>query len=282
MPLYDLSYRHFDGPRTSRLERSWALARSGLRLLLRQRRFLLLIAIAWVPAVIRGVQIYIAYHFPPAVKWLAVDASLWKTFLTQQVSGMLVLLVALYAGSGAIASDLRAGALVIYLSKPLSRLDYVVAKAIPVATAILAITLLPGLGLLGLHLSLADDLRLLRENPWLPLSILLYSGTVAAYFSLTVLAASSLSRSGRLAAAGFVMAALGSHFAYRVFSQMRFEEAPPFLSMVGSTVHAADVFFDGASTHPGSPLVSLLAMALLMTASAFLIDRRLRSAEVFS
>ena len=107
MPLHDVSYDRFQGPRINRAARSWALARSSLTLLLRQRRFLFLLAACWLPAVVRAVQIYLARQLPDSVPFLEVNPALWKDFLSQQVRFLLVVAVALYAGSGAISSDLR-------------------------------------------------------------------------------------------------------------------------------------------------------------------------------
>ena len=47
----------------------------------------------------------------------------------------------LYAGAGAISTDLSSGAFVAYLSTPISRVDYLLGKAIPVLGAILVVTL---------------------------------------------------------------------------------------------------------------------------------------------
>lgn len=283
MPLHDVSYRRFQGQRTSRLVRTGALAVSGIELLSRRRRFWLLLALSWVPAVVRGAQIYIARQIPQAgelaAEWLTIGPQLWKSFLTQQISPLAVL-VALYAGSGAIANDLARGALVIYFSKPISRADYLLAKAIPVLCSILAMTLLPALALLGFHLGLAEELGLLRQNPGLPAAIVIYSLLLATHLTLAVLAVSSVTRSARLAAAGFVIILLGSHIAWGALSQMRFGKAPPYLSLVASAKHAADWFFGGESSYAGSPLVSLMAMALVMAGAALLVHRRLGATEV--
>ena len=278
MPVYQPSYRRFDGARTQGWERSWALVRNGVRRLLKQRRFLILVALAWVPAIIRGGQIYAARQFPQAGEWLVVSPELWESFLTQQISLLPVVLVSLYTGSGAIASDLRSGAIVIYLSKPLSRVDYLLGKLLPVFFSLLAITLIPALFLLGLHLAMSNDLSFVRNSPWLPLSMFAYSGWVATYFSLLVLAVSSLTRSGRLAAAGFVLLAMGSHFSYQAASRLTFGEAPPFLSVVGAPVDAAGFFFGSGS----SSYLSLFMMATLMVAAVLLMTRRLRSAGMRS
>jgi len=281
MPLHDISYQHYRGQRLSRRERSLALARSSFALLLKKRRFLILLFATWVPALVRAVQIYVARQLPQTPDWLEVGPRLFQSFLTQQVSpSPFVLLVALFAGAGAVAGDLRSGALIVYLSKPITRLDYIVGKVVPVAGFLLAITLLPALLLLLFALSVASDFRLLQEHPWLPVSIILYSIWVSATFSLTVLAVSSLTRSGRLAAAGFVLAALGSHFFYLVVSRLSFGGLPPYLSVFASSVHVADLFFGGDSRYTGSPYVSLVTTGLLMAGAWFVIDRRLRSTEV--
>ncbi len=287
MPLYDVSYQRFQGQRRGRQARIWALARTVLIHLLRQRRFLFLIAVSWIPAIIRGGQIYLVRQFPEFVSLMEVDQSLWRDFLSQQVSSLLVVFVALYAGSGAIAADLHSGAVVIYLSKPLSRMDYLLGKALPVLVALLSITLAPGLTLLFFHLLMADDLNLLRESPGLPLFILGYSVWLASYFSFTVLAVSSLTRSRRLSAAGFVLLALGSHFVYEMASRMSFYTVPPGFSLIGAAVDSADFFFPtqaGARIYTPiySPIYSIVWMGILMAGSLWVIDRRLRSTEVAS
>ena len=102
MPVYEPSYRRFDGTRTEGWVRSWALVRNGVGRLLKERRFLFLLSLAWVPAIIRGDQIDAARQFPQAGELLQVSPELWESFLTQQISLLPVVLVALYAGAGAM------------------------------------------------------------------------------------------------------------------------------------------------------------------------------------
>jgi len=280
MPLYDLSYQRLQGPRTGRFQKSLALARVSIRLLLKRRSFLLLLAVSWIPAIVRAAQIYVARQFPQAPEFFAVDVSTWREFLGQQVQFLPVVLVSLYVGAPAIASDVSSGALVVYLSKPLSRFDYALGKMLPVAAAIAAITLLPALALLALQLALAPDLDLLASEPWLPLSIVGYSVWLALYFSLAVLAVSSLCRSGRVAGAGFAAIAFGGEIVVR--AALAGARTPPRLfSMTGAAIDSGYFFF--ADTKSGdSPLASAAVMAFAILASAFVIDRMLRSKEALS
>ena len=273
MPLYDLSYRRFEGPRTSRFRRSFALARSAASLLLRRRSFLLLLAVSWIPAVVRAVQIYVARQFPEAPDFFTITPETWREFLGQQVRFLPVVLVSLATGASAIASDFASGAFTIYLSKPISRFDYVLGKAMPVAGAVSAVTLAPALALLLLHLSLAPDFELLSKAPWLPLAVTAYSLFLALYFTLSVLAVSSLCRSGRVAGAGFAALVFGSEIVARTATSRVFG-APRFLSLNGSAIDAGRWFFGESAAV--APLVFMIGVIAL---SALVLDRRLRSGE---
>jgi len=281
MPLHDLSYQHFDGPRTSRFNRSFSLARSSAALLLKRRSFLLLLAASWIPVLARMAQIYVARRFPQAFPFITVDAALWQEFLSQQVVFLPVILVALVTGAGAISTDLSSGAFVVYLSKPISRIDYVFGKAMPVMAALLVVTLVPALTLLMVHVFVAEDIELFAASPFLPLSVVVYSVWICLYFTLTVLAISSLTRSTRVAGAGFGALALGSKVIFVGLSRLRLVQPPAFLSMIDSTVDSGHLFFGNAAS-ANTPFLSIVGMVSLMAASLAVLRWRLSSAEVSS
>ena len=281
MPLHDLSYQHFDGPRTSRFNRSFNLARSAASLLLKRRSFLLLLAASWIPVLARVAQIYVARRFPQAFPFITIDAALWQEFLSQQVVFLPVILVALYTGAGAISADLSTGAFVVYLSKPISRIDYVVGKAMPVMAALLVVTLVPALTLLVVHVFVAEDFQLFAVTPFLPLSVVIYSVWICLYFTLTVLAISSLTLSTRVAGAGFGALALGSKVFFVGLARLRLVQPPAFLSMIDSTVDSGHLFFANAGSG-NTPFLSIASMVSLMLASLAVLCWRLSSAEVSS
>ncbi len=221
----------------------------------------------------RAAQIYVARQFPQAPEFFTITPDTFREFLGQQVRFLPVVLVTLATGASAIAADFASGAFTIALSKPISRLDYLLGKAIPVGAAVSAVTLAPALALLLLHQSLAPDFELLSKAPWLPLAITAYSLLLALYYTLSVLAVSSLCRSGRVAGAGFAALVFGSEIVARTLSSRAFG-APRLPSLNGSAIDASFWFF-GASAAPGS-LAFLLAVIVL---SAFVLDRRLRSSE---
>ena len=88
-----------------------------------------------------------------AASFLAPTPAMFRDFLNQQ--GVFVFFITLYVGSGLIANDRRANALQIYLSKPLTRVDYVVGKLATLLIFLTAVTWLPGI----LLPADADDVR---------------------------------------------------------------------------------------------------------------------------
>jgi len=282
MPLHDLSYQRFDGARTSRAERIVAIARTTITQLVKRRAFLMLLSICWIPVIVRAVLIYVSRQFPQVAVAMTVDAQLWRQFLEQQIILLPVLLIALYTGASAIASDFASGAIVIYLSKPISRLDYCIGKALPVMSALLVVTLVPAFALLIVQLSLAEDFALLKESPFLPVSVLLYSLWICLFFTIVVLAVSSLTRSGRVAGAGFFALVLGSKMVFFVaLTQLRLNDPPAFLSLMDAPADAGYLFF-GNLAGGDAPALSMASMATVMALAILVLRRRLTAAEVAS
>src|SRR5947208_12736061 len=125
MPIHDQGYRRYGGSRDRR-GRAWAvIATAGLRTFFAKRVLLGLLLASWVPFLIRTVQMYAAANLPQAA-FLAPSAGMFRQFLAQQAP--FVFFITVYVGAGLIANDRRANALQIYLSKPLTRTEYVFGK----------------------------------------------------------------------------------------------------------------------------------------------------------
>ena len=86
---------------------------------------------------------------------LPIDGRLFGEFLNQQIG--FTILLSIFGASGLVANDLRTGAILAYLSRPLTRRDYVVGKLLVPLFLNLAVTLAPGLLLYATGLSLAPD-----------------------------------------------------------------------------------------------------------------------------
>lgn len=197
MPIYDQGYRRYEARAPLRQARFWPITREALRQVLSKRAFLLLVASAFVPFVVRVVQIYVVTRFPEAGRILPVDGRLFGDFLNQQIG--FTILLSIFGASGLVANDLRTGAILAYLSRPLTRRDYVLGKLLVPLLLNLSVTLVPGLLLYASGLSLAPELYLKWELAWIGPAIVVHALAMSLVVSLLTLAISALSRSARVA-----------------------------------------------------------------------------------
>ena len=200
MPIHDVTYRHWSGEWTSHPYRWWVITRQGISLLIRKKRFVALMILSAIPFLVRTVILYLSVVVGQ-LGFLKIDAKFFEDFLTQQL--FFAFVIAIYAGAGLIANDLKANALQIYLSKPLTRKDYVIGKLGVVAVFLSLPTLVPGLLLFVLAVAFHSNLDFLQQNYWVTGSIVMYSLTIILTYGLVVLALSALSKSSRFAGIGF-------------------------------------------------------------------------------
>ena len=127
MPIYDQGYRRYEARSPLHQVRFWPITREALRLILAKRAFLGLLAVSFLPFVVRVIQIYVVTRFPEAGRVLPIDGRLFGDFLNQQIG--FTLLLSIFGASGLIANDLRTGAILVYLSRPLTQRDYIARQA---------------------------------------------------------------------------------------------------------------------------------------------------------
>ena len=202
MPIYDQGYRRYEARGPLHQIRFWPITREALRLILAKRAFLGLLAVSFLPFVVRVIQIYIVTRFPEAGRVLPIDGRLFGDFLNQQIG--FTLLLSIFGASGLVANDLRTGAILVYLSRPLTQRDYIAGKLLVPLALNLAVTLVPGLVLYLVGLALAPEQYLKWDLAWIAPAVVAHGLAVSLVVSLVVLAISSLSRSARVAGLGFV------------------------------------------------------------------------------
>jgi ABC-2 type transport system permease protein len=276
MPIHDQGYRHYAGRRRPHGTAWWVIARQQIRTVLSQKRYLALLLLAWIPFVARVVQIYLAANFQQAA-FLATSAQLFRGFLDQQ--GLFVFLL-IVGASGAIADDRRANALQVYLSKPLTRVEYIAGKLFAPMAFVLGVTLLPALLLLVVHVAFAGSLTFVTQNLYLLPAILLYSITLALIGTFTMVALSSLSKSRRFTALTFT----GLFFFTTAMYQVLLRITGSRLWAMISPRDLLSVIGDAAFRIPGEralPLwAALLAATAIVGASVLVLERRIRGVEV--
>jgi ABC-2 type transport system permease protein len=200
MPIYEQTYRRYEARGPLRRVRFWPITREGLRLLLAKRVFLALLAAAWLPFVGFVIYVWALTQFPDAGRLFPVGGALFANFFHFD---LLTLIIITFAGAGLVANDLRTGAILVYLSRPLTRRDYVLGKMGVLLALVLSVTLVPGLLLYGVAVALAPEHFLKWSLAWIAPAVVVQSLVLAVVWSLLALAVSSLSKSARVAGLAF-------------------------------------------------------------------------------
>jgi len=277
VPIHDQGYRRYLGSRGA-IGKSWqVITRAGIRTVLSKRSFIALMLLAWSPFVVRAVQVYVASNFQQA-SFLAPKAETFREFLGQQ--GLFVFFVTIYIGAGLIANDRRANALQVYLSKPLTRAEYVAGKLAILFLFLVSVTWLPAIMLLLVQIMFAGSLGFLRQNIFLIPAITLFSLLQVLVASMTMLALSSMSKSSRFVGvmyAGLIFFTAAMFQALRgITGRSSFAWLSPTdtLEQLGNYIFRLDPVYD---LHPA---VAVLTVVTLVAGSAWMLERRVRGIEV--
>lgn len=231
MPIHDLGYRAWKGRLMPEISRSWVIAETGISLAWKNRWLRRLLLLAWLPAVYFGAaffffeqalgnreEIRVALSFvPPFPGVEVVRAALetgdpatarhmaWAWLLLgffRYPQGLLMALAVGLIAPPLVARDVHSRAFLLYFSRPLTRLEYILGKLAVVCAYVMMITTLPALSLYVMGVLLSPPEAAVISSTWdLPLRILLASIVVTIPTTTLALALSSLT--SRTVYAGF-------------------------------------------------------------------------------
>lgn len=277
-PVHDQSYRRYQGQRQP-LGRAWAvIAGTGIRGLLSRRVFIGLLALSWMPFLVRTVQIYAVTMYPQARQVLPVDARLFMSFVEGQ--GIFAFFITIYVGAGLIATDRRANALQVYLSKPLLRMEYVGGKLAIILVYLLATTLLPGVLLVVMQVVFSGSLAFLRENPSVVPAVILSSTMRVVVYTVTILAMSSLSKSTRYVAILYTGIIFFTNAMYVVLLFVTGSTRVAWVAVTRNFELIDDVIFRQPPRYDTPVMISILVLAGLVAVSLSVLERRVRGVEI--
>lgn len=281
MPIYDQGYRRYEARGALSRMRFWPITREALRLILARRAFLGLLVVAWIPLVARTIQVYVVTAFPEAGRVLPVDGRLFGDFLNQQIG--FCILLSIFGGAGLVANDLRTGAILVYLSRPLTRRDYVLGKLGVLMGLNLSVTLVPALLLYVVALSMAPDQFRTWALAWIAPAIVLHAFVIALVISLIALAVSSMSKSARLAGLGFAMVFIGLGIVRPILRALTDSPHASLVSPQADLEALGGALFGTVSrgTPPGWAFPALV-LTLVCAGCLLVLRRRVRAVEVVS
>ena len=277
MPIHDQGYRRYEGERTATGTAWQVIARAGVRTILAERKFLSLMLLAWAPFVVRAVQVYVAANFQQA-SFLAPKAETFREFLDQQ--GIFVFFVTIYVGAGLIAADRRANALQLYLSKPLTRAEYIAGKLAILFAFLVLVTLAPALMLLLVQVAFAGSLAFVRQNLFLFPAITLFSLLQVLMASFTMLALSSLSKNSRFVAIMYAGLMFFTSALFQAIRGITRSTAFAWLSPTDSLEQLGDIIFRLPPRYDLPAAVAFVVVLGFIAASAAVLARHVRGVEV--
>ena len=277
MPIHDQGYRRYAGLRAQTGFAGAVIAKAGIRTLFAKRAFVGLLLLSWVPFLVRAVQIYAATNLPQA-QFLAPDARMFRNFL--QFQEVFMFFITVYAGAGLIANDRRANALQIYLSKPLTRLEYIFGKFAILLSLLLLVTWLPAVLLLVIQVMFAGSFTFFLKNLYLLPAITVYSIIQVTSVGLAMLALSSLSKSSRYVGVLYAGLIFFSQAVYGVVESITGDSTMAWLSVPMDLQQIGDLVFRLQPRFHMPGWSAFAVIGLLIAVSAAVLERRVRGIEV--
>ena len=160
MAVYRRGYQRYDGAITSHFARLMVMPRFSWERILGQRFVIILLVVSLFWPLLCAGFIYVSNHtelwqgFGGGIKkFLAIDGNFFSIFMNVQSTFALIL--ASVAGPGLIAPDLANNALPLYFSRPMTRWDYILSRIIVLLGILSLVTILPGMLLFGMQVSIA-------------------------------------------------------------------------------------------------------------------------------
>lgn len=237
MPIHDLGYRAWSGKQSSDKLRFWVLAATGIRVVGRNTWLRRVLLAAWLPTFALAAIIF-GYERMLENREFALSTSeiretmlgelggelqdgdvviealtkkelqdgrhlMWSwllcTYLRLPQAVMAMLVIGMIAPP-LISRDVRTRAFLMYFSKPVGRLEYIVGKMLIVGAYLMFITTVPALGCYLFSVALSSDLYVLLETWDLPFRILFASVIFIVPSVSVALMFSSLTSESRFAA----------------------------------------------------------------------------------
>jgi len=278
MPIHDQGYRRYGGGKAR--GQGWiVIARSGIRSYFQRKVFLGLLLLGWAPFFVRAIMIFFSASLP-RTPLLDVTTETFHDMVDSGYVNLIVFVMTVYVGAGLIANDRRANALQIYLSKPLTRAEYVFGKLAILIAFIMLVTWVPAIVLLFVQVAFAGNFAFFRNNVFLFPAITVFASIQAITIGVTMLALSSVSNSSRYVGILYAIVIFFTQAIYGVVFAVTRSTAMSWISPSANLTQVGNVIFRLPLKYETPWIVSFLVIAGLVAASAVILEKRVRGVEV--
>jgi ABC-2 type transport system permease protein len=218
VPIYDLGYRGWQGRMVPEAGRFWAITDTGIRLAWRTKFLRGLPLLALIPAAVFAGGFFAFEQIAstgmmseamgflrgllPGIQLNTDRHFIWSALLSSFFRYPQALIMAMVVGIIApplVAKDVRSRAFMLYFSRPLTRIEYVLGKMSVLWAYLLMITTIPALCLYLLGVFLSPQFSVVADTWDLPLRVLGASAVLMIPTAALALALSSLTSESRYA-----------------------------------------------------------------------------------
>ena len=207
--IYDRGYRHYEGPREGRGRRVRAIALAGVRRVLGLKRNWKTKVVPWGLLVLAFGPVFAFIGARVLIGEAVGDFASYADYLGI-VAGLLLLFAAT-AGPELLCPDRRQNVLALIFTRPVTRSDYLLAKLAALLAVVGLIALVPLVVLYAGNAVTAESAATyLREHLDDLGRILLAGAVLTVFYSVTALAAASLTDRRAVATASLLGVFLGS------------------------------------------------------------------------
>ncbi|MEM8929933.1 MAG: hypothetical protein AAGE94_02095 [Acidobacteriota bacterium] len=289
MAVYERTYKRWTGGVTPTATRFTILPRYAFRDVFASRIFLAYFVACFSMPIFCCAFIYLSHNasflkiFPDfdVSQIFVVDAAFFYTFL--KVQAWFAFVLALIVGPRLISRDLANNGLPLYLSRPFSRVEYLLGKGAVLATLLSAITWVAGCFLLLLHANFIG-LSWLFDNIRLVFGVFVGSWLWIITLSLFALAAAAWSQFRTRAAGLMVIVLLGAAAFGEAFNNLFKSHAGDVLDLVQIilVIWAQLLGVEASGSPTIGPFTAWVALGVFVGACLLILHRKLRAYQVVS
>ena len=284
MPVYERGYTHWE-PSDRKAWPAWfIIAKRGISEPLKRRWLLMLVLMAWVPAIVKGGIIYFKLKAGNLADllgggWASIEPEGFLSFIEGQRFSVFVLLAII--GSGLIASDRRDNGLSLYFSRPLGLASYIGGKTLVVLFYYCLVTLLPVYLLSIFAYLIAPESTGIQTLLLIPLRATVYCLLAGSSMSLVLLAFSSMGKRSIFVMVWWTIMVSGTETISAIAEGLG-RDGLQAVNFLGQYHNAGAWLFSSDPRLGVSPGISLLVVLGWTAAAIWVLRNRIRPVEVVS
>jgi ABC-type transport system involved in multi-copper enzyme maturation permease subunit len=282
MPIREKGYYKWEGDLRDSGIRWLPMLWNGISAIYRKKFSKLLFTFSSFTFVLFFIAIYVSTRpelkmLKDIVKQIGSDAQLFNLFYTFPMLSFSIFLLCLFCESNLISGDLKFKSFTLYLSRPISKLDYILGKFSIVLFYLLLFTLIPGILLVITKIIFTGSFHFPFH---VLLGIILYPILAAFFLASLLLMFSSLTANGKLAKIMFFVCYFLTNMVAEIFKDIFKNDYFQFLSFDANLRQFASFLFDTKPVFDGPTWLSGVIIVGLTLIFTFILTTRLKKVEV--